>query len=301
MCTECNTDHHNSRKQTCLTCGEARAPKAGPKGKTTPKKAAAPKAAPSPNAGKPKESDEEVPRFPVPKQMSEYIVKTGHKLHTVAIPDALTESSAKGPEQLGDLATEQIQAALDGLASLKMPEGILRPFKDALEERKAKDARVYEPSKRLEQFTAQRNRTLKLKEELQAAVDEQRSSLAAAEARLQKTMQDLEFFQAEINKAVAETNHTAAAFKRASEPPPAMRGIKTALDQPDEVLAVHPEYMAYVAATAGSGGSPLSAIGWHMHKELQAYAAEISVPDAKRSCTSNSPARNVDADGDVQL
>ncbi|MFM7986053.1 MAG: hypothetical protein ACKPKO_42740, partial [Candidatus Fonsibacter sp.] len=134
------------------------------------------------------------------------------------------------------------------MTSLKMPEGILRPFRDALEERKAKEARVYEPAKRLEQFTAQRNRTLKLNEELQAAVDEQRANLAAAEAKLQKTMQDLEFFQEEINKAVAETNSTAAAFKRVSEPPPEMRGIRTTLDQPDEVLAVHPDYVAYAKA-----------------------------------------------------
>ncbi|MFM7983768.1 MAG: hypothetical protein ACKPKO_31035, partial [Candidatus Fonsibacter sp.] len=179
--------------------------------------------------------------------------------------------------------------------SLKMPEGILRIFKDALVERKAKDARVYEPSKRLEQCTAQRNRTLKLKESLQAAVDVKRASLAAAEAKLQKAMQDLEFFQEEINKAVAETNSTAAAFKRTSEPPPEMRGLKTTLDLPDEVLAVHPDYVAYVHAVTGAGGNPMPPIRWHLHREMQAYAADVSIPEPKRSCTSSSPARHTDA------
>ncbi|MFM7978443.1 MAG: hypothetical protein ACKPKO_03925, partial [Candidatus Fonsibacter sp.] len=82
VCAACYADHHNSRKQTCRICGEARSPKGGTKGRSAQKKAPAPKAAPSLHVGKPKESDEEVPRFPVPKQMCEYIVKTGHKLHT---------------------------------------------------------------------------------------------------------------------------------------------------------------------------------------------------------------------------
>ena len=70
----------------------------------------------------------------------------------------------------------------------KMPESYVRPLREALEERKTKQARVYDPAKRLERLTAQRNRTLKLKEELQAEVDEQRASLAAAEGRLAKAV-----------------------------------------------------------------------------------------------------------------
>ena len=92
-----------------------------------------------------------------------------------------------------------------------MPESYVGPLKEALEERSAKKAKVYDPAKRLEQFTAQRNRTLKLKEELQAEVDEQRASLAVAEGRLAKAQQDLEFFQGRgdpdcITRATATVN-----------------------------------------------------------------------------------------------
>ena len=249
----------------------------------------------------PKEPSSEVPRHPVPKQMGEYIAKTGHKLHTVAIPEAQDDSQSKEPESLSELSLEQLQAAHDRLVGFKMPERYVRPLREALEERKAKQARVYDPAKRLEQFTAQRNRTLKLKEELQAEVDEQRASLAAAEGRLAKAVQDLEFFQAEIGKAMAETNDAAVAVKRAGEPTTGTCGIQSALDQTDEVLASHPEYIAHVAASATAGTPPLPPLRWHIQKELQVLAADTPTPASKRACTSSSPARGLDADGDEQL
>ena len=249
----------------------------------------------------PKEPSSEVPRFPVPKQMGEYIAKTGHKLHTVAIPEAQDEAQPKEPESLSELTLEQLQTAHDGLVSLKMPESYLRPLREAMEERTAKQARVYEPAKRLEQFTAQRNRTLKLKEELQAEVDEHRAGLAAADGRLAKAVHDLEFFQAEISKAMAETNDAAVAVKRAGEPTTGTCGIKSALDQTDDALAKHPEYVAHVAASAAANKPPLAPLRWHTQKELHALAADAPTPAAKRACTSSSPARELDADGDEQL
>ena len=183
-----------------------------------------------------------------------------------------------------------------------MPDSYVRPLREAVEERKAKQARVYDPAKRLEQFTAQRNRTLKLKEELQAEVDDdQRAKLAAAEGRLAKAAQDLEFFQEEINKAMAETNDANGAVKRAGELAAGTGGIKSALDQTDEALASHPDYIAHVAAAGTAGSTPLAPLRWHLQKELQTLATDTPTPAAKRACTSSSPARQLDADGDENI
>ena len=268
-CAHCGADHHNARKQTCRACGEARSTKVNPKSKQSSNKRAVAAKVGTPPAGEPhKEPSSEVPRFQVSKQMEEYIAKMGHKLHTVAIPETQDEAQGDEPESLSGLSLERLQTAHDGLVALKMPDSIIRPLREELEERKAKQSRVYDPAKRLEQFTAQRNRTLKLKEELQAEVDDQRAKLAAAEGRLAKAAQDLEFFQAEIKKAMAETNDANVAAKRAGEPAAGKCGIKSALDQTDEALASHPDYIAHVAAAGTAGSTPLTPLRWHLQKEL---------------------------------
>ena len=114
-------------------------------------------------------------------------------------------------------------------------------------------------------------------------------------------MQDLAALQEEINKAMAETNDTTAVAKRASEQPAGVQGIRSALDQPDDLLAKHPEYMAYAAATAATGTAPISALRCHLQRELATVAADVPQQAAKRPCTSNSPARNTDADGDTVI
>ena len=302
ICTHCGADHHNARKQTCRVCGEARLAKTNPKSKQLPTKRAAAVKVGTPPAGEPhKEPSSEVPRFQVSKQMGEYIAKMGHKLHTVAIPETQDDVQCDEPESLSELSLERLQAAHDGLVGLKMPDSYVRPLREALEERKAKQARVYDPAKRLEQFTAQRNRTLKLKEELQAEVDDQRAKLAAAEGRLAKAVQDLEFFQEEINKAMAETNDANGAVKRAGDPAAGTCGIKSALDQTDEALASHPEYIAHLAAASAAGLPPLTSLRWHLQKELHSLATDTPTPAAKRACTSSSPARELDADGDEKI
>jgi len=302
ICTHCGADHHNARKQTCRVCGEARSTKVNPKSKQSSNKRAVAAKVGTPPAGEPhKEPSSEVPRFQVSKQMGEYIAKMGHKLHTVAIPETQDEAQGDEPESLSGLSLERLQTAHDGLVALKMPDSIIRPLREELEERKAKQSRVYDPAKRLEQFTAQRNRTLKLKEELQAEVDDQRAKLAAAEGRLAKAAQDLEFFQEEINKAMAETNDANGAVKRAREMTAGTGGIKSALDQTDEALASHPDYIAHLAAAYAAGLPPLTPLRWHVQKELQTLATDTPTPAAKRACTSSSPARQLDADGDEQI
>ena len=280
-CAHCGADHHNARKQMCRVCGEARSTKVNPKSKqSSNKRAGATKVGPPP-AGEPhKEPSSEVPRFQVSKQMGEYIAKTGHKLHTVAIPENQDEAQGDEPESLSGLSLERLQAAHDGLVALKMPDSFIRPLREELEERKAKQSRVYDPAKRLEQFIAQRNRTLKLKEEIQAEVDDQRAKLTAAEGRLAKAAQDLEFFQEEINKAMAETNDANGAVKRAGDPAAGTCGIKSALDQTDEALASHPEYIAHLAAASASGLPPLTPLRWHLQKELHSLATDTPTPAA---------------------
>ena len=154
-CAHCGADHHNARKQMCRVCGEARSTKVNPKSKQSSNKRAVVAKVGTPPAGEPhNEPSSEVPRFQVSKQMGEYIANMGHKLHTVAIPETQDEAQGDEPESLSGLSLERLQTAHDGLVTLKMPDSIIRPLREELEERKAKQSRVYDPAKRLEQFTA---------------------------------------------------------------------------------------------------------------------------------------------------
>ena len=47
--------------------------------------------------------------------MGEYIAKMGHKLHTVAIPEAQDDAHCDEPESLSELSLERLQAAHHGL------------------------------------------------------------------------------------------------------------------------------------------------------------------------------------------
>jgi hypothetical protein len=218
----------------------------------------------------------------------------------VAVPEPAKAVEDSGPKKFEDLSTERLQAAHDALTKVGVPEAVLQPYKDLLGERRAKESQTYDPAKRLEQLTATRNRLAKRREEQQNEVDEQKARLERAENRLKKTIQYLEIFQAEINQAMAETNDAAGTTKRASEPPSGLRAIQSALMQPDEALAKHPDYVQYATTTASAGNTPMPALRWHLSKELGALAAEEPLPATKRACTSSS-ARTTDADGDDVL
>ena len=100
---------------------------------------------------------------------------------------------------------------------------------------------------------------------------------------------------------MAEANDVTGAIKRASCPAVGTNTLKTALEQTDEALASQPEYIAHLAAAAGAGLQPLPPLRWHVQKELQVLASGLQTPAAKRACASSSPARGLDADGDLQL
>ena len=95
---------------------------------------------------------------------------------------------------------------------------------------------------------------------VQKEIDKQKARLESLETHLNATLQDLAALKEEINKAMAETNDTTAVAKRASEQPAGVQGIRSALEQPDDLLAKHPEYMAYAAATTATGTAPISAL-----------------------------------------
>ena len=100
---------------------------------------------------------------------------------------------------------------------------------------------------------------------------------------------------------MAETNDANGAVKRAGELAAGTGGIKSALDQTDEALASHPEYIAHLAAASAAGLPPLTPLRWHLQKELHSLATDTPTPAAKRACTSSSPARELDADGDEKI
>ncbi|WP_353239675.1 hypothetical protein [Limnohabitans sp.] len=293
----CNAAHHNPRKQACRLCGEARQQKQGGKAKGPPSQRASAKA---PAAGQPARgdvSDEEERPLQIPKQLAVHLTKSGHKLHSVAAPDPAPEPDGSGHKKLEDLPTEQLQAAHDALIKVGMPVSTLQPYKDLLEDRKAKAELTYGPAKRLEHLTAARNRLAKRREEQQSEVDDQKARLARAESRLKKVVQDMDILQAEIAQAMAETNEVVSSVERAPEEPTGMRAVQTALAQPDEVLVQHPEYIKYATATAEAGGIPMQAIRWHLCRELGTLAAESLRLAAKRPCPDGA-GRAVDADGD---
>ena len=100
---------------------------------------------------------------------------------------------------------------------------------------------------------------------------------------------------------MAEANDVTGATKRAGGPAVGTYSLKTAQAQTDEALASQPEYIAHLAAAATAGLQPLPPLRWRLQKELQVLATDTPTPAAKRACTSSSPARELDADGDEQL
>ena len=89
-----------------------------------------------------------------------------------------------------------------------------------------------DPGQRLEQLAAARNRLVKRRE-----LDEQKARLKRAEQRVQKTSQDLEVLQSQMNQAMAETNEATGVAKRTSEAPAGLPAVQIALNKSEEDIA----------------------------------------------------------------